>query len=56
MIGRGFVVTLDPRLIDAVVEFTGEVASVAHDLAGRGEFDMAERLSDALDRLDAAGG
>lgn len=46
-------VVIDPRLIDQVVEFTGEVAAVAHDLFAEGHTGQASRLRDALERLDA---
>jgi hypothetical protein len=49
------VVTLDLRLLDAVVEFTTEVAQVAYSLRNLGMHDEAARLVVALDRLDAAG-
>ena len=48
-------VHVDPRLIDAVLDFTGEVADVAATLANLGISDEAARLADALDRLDQAG-
>ena len=51
-----FEVELDPRLLGAVVDFTGEVADVAATLTNLGMSDEAGRLIDALDRLDAAGG
>jgi len=47
------VLHVDPRLIDAVVEFTGEVQLVAADLADAGA-PQAERLCAALDRLNGA--
>lgn len=46
-------VVVDPRLVDAVVEFTQEVAEVAGTLLNLGLNDEAARLLDALDRLDA---
>lgn len=49
-------ITVDPRLIDAILDFTGEVAEVAGSLTNLGMGDEAARLIDALDRLDAAGG
>jgi hypothetical protein len=49
------VAAIDPRLIDAVVEFTSEVADVAMSLANLGLSDEAGRLAVALNRLDAAG-
>lgn len=51
-----FEVELDPRLLGAVVDFTGEVAEVAATLANLGVAEEAGRLIEALDRLDAAGG
>lgn len=51
-----FTITVDPRLVDAVVDFTSEVADVAHSLTNLGITDEARRLSAALDRLDEAGG
>ena len=48
-------VVIDPRLIDAVVDFTGEVADVAATLTNLGISDEADRLVYALDRLDQAG-
>ena len=46
-------IVVDPRLLDAVVAFTGEVAAAAHDLFVNGHTEQASRLRDALDRLDA---
>jgi hypothetical protein len=48
-------VVIDPRLIDAVVAFTTEVAETAATLANLGMTDEASSLLAALDRLDAAG-
>ncbi|MFN2345171.1 MAG: hypothetical protein ABR616_05610 [Dermatophilaceae bacterium] len=48
-----FTVEVDPRLLDAIVSFTAEVADVAHSLVNCGLTDEAARLVDALDRLDA---
>ena len=48
--------TIDPRLIDAVVDLTTEVADVAYSLRNLGIHDEASRLVVALDLLDAAGG
>jgi hypothetical protein len=47
--------TVDPRLIEAVVDFTTEVAEVAGTLTNLGMSDEAGRLIGALNRLDAAG-
>ena len=49
-------VVVDPRLLDAVVTFTGQVADVAATLSNLGLADEAGRLTDALDHLDAAPG
>lgn len=49
-------IEIDPRLVDAVVDFTTEVADVAYDLRLVGLADESGRLTAALDRLDAAGG
>lgn len=49
------VVEIDPRLLDAVVDFTGEVADVAATLTNLGITDEAARLTGALDRLDQTG-
>lgn len=51
----GVVITVDPRLFDAVVTFTVTVAETAATLQNLGMTDEARRLLDALDRLDAAG-
>lgn len=48
-------IEVDPRLIDAVVTFTTEVADVAYTLRNLGLHDEASRLVVALDTLDAAG-
>lgn len=45
-------IVVDPRLIEQIVVFTGEVAAVAHDLFVDGHTGPAGRLRDALDRLD----
>lgn len=47
------VLHIDPRLIDAVVEFTGAVQDVAADLVDLGVDEPASRLCGALDRLNA---
>jgi hypothetical protein len=49
------VFTIDPRLLDAIVAFTGEVAEVAMTLRNLGLHDEAGRLVIALDTLDTAG-
>lgn len=49
------VVEVDPRLIEAVVDFTGEVADVAHTLWNLGMHAESARLVAALDTLDAGG-
>ena len=48
-------IEVDPRLIEAVVDFTTEVADVAYTLANLGMSEEAGRLTAALDTLDAAG-
>jgi len=48
-------IQVDPRLIDAVVDFTTEVADVAYTLRNVGMADEAKRLVAALDQLDGAG-
>lgn len=47
-------VEVDVRDLDAVVDFTGEVAAVAATLTNLGMTDEARQLLDALDRLDSA--
>jgi len=49
-------IQVDPRLIDAVVDFTTEVADVAYSLRNVGLAEESGRLVAALDRLDCAGG
>lgn len=48
-------IVVDPRRIEQVVDFSHEVASVAHDLFVHGHTDHASRLRDALERLDDDG-
>ncbi len=48
-------IVIDPRRIEQVVDFSHEVASVAHDLFVHGHTDHASRLRDALERLDDDG-
>lgn len=57
MTGREITVNIevDPRLFDAVVTFTGEVAEVAATLRNLRMDDEAGRLLQALDDLDDAG-
>ena len=50
------VVEIDPRLVEAVVDFTTKVADVAYTLRNLGMHDESARLTTALDTLDAAGG
>jgi len=45
-------ITVDPRLLDRVVDLTRTVADVAADLRAEGH-PVADRLIDALDSLDA---
>jgi hypothetical protein len=47
-------VHIDPRLFDAVLDFTGEVVEVADTLTNLGLNEEAGRLLGALDRLDDA--
>ncbi len=49
-------IVVDPRLFDAVVDFTTEVADVAASLCNLGLGDECRRLTSALDRLDDAQG
>ena len=46
-------VVLDPRLVQQVVDFSHDVAAVAHDLFVDGHTEPASKLRDALERLDA---
>jgi hypothetical protein len=52
---RVVVASVDPRLFDAIVDFTGEVADVAATLLNIGRRAEGNLLLRALDRLDAAG-
>ena len=52
---RVLTIHVDPRIIDAVVDFTTEVADVAYALRSVGMDDESRRLVSALDRLDCAG-
>lgn len=48
-------IEVDPRLIEAVVDFTTTVADVAYTLSNLGLAEESARLTTALDTLDAAG-
>lgn len=47
-------ITVDPRLLEAVVEMATAVGQVAADLRDRGDLETAERLTAALNRMDEA--
>lgn len=52
---RCLTIEVDPRLIEAVVDFTTVVADVAYSLRNMGMAEESARLVTALDTLDAAG-